>query len=237
MSNDIHQILEKLAAIEGKLVFATPASKGLDSQQKDAKQLPALFKPKTVKVLGAKTDPKNPMAGYMVGANESEEPTTSSLEEAMQEVEEDMLSKVKKDLTTYLDKLEQKVRVDRDLKDKAKDEIKDENPAKPGRQDHHEEEEIEEDPTTTEVGDVPEQMPAAEVDPTLPEGACVKSYTMEDGSSMECWGNERDGFELRRGDRKLPTRFKDLDQADTAVKLYQARRQKNNIAQDYIEEK
>jgi hypothetical protein len=236
MSNDIHQILEKLAAIEGKLVPVTPVGKGLDAQQKDAKQLPALFKPKTVKVLGAKTDPKNPMAGYMVGSNESTQSTASALEEAMQEVEEDMLSKVKKDLTTYLDKLEQKVRVDRDLKDKAKDEIEDENPAKAGRQTHHEEE-IEEDPTTTEVGDVAEPIPAAQQNPTLPEGACVKSYTMEDGTSLECWGNERDGFELRRDEKRLPTRFQDLDQADMAVKLYQARRKNKDQDQDYIEER
>lgn len=235
MSNSIHQILEKLAAIEGKLVPVTPKGKGLDSQQKDVKQLPALFKPKTVKVLGAKTDPKNPMAGYMVGSNESVEPITSTLEEAMQEVEEDMLSKVKKDLTTYLDKLEQKVRIDRDLKDKAKDGVEDENPAKAGRQAHHEEE-IEEDPTTTEVGDVADPVPAAEINPTLAE-APVKTFALEDGTCVECWGNERDGFELRRGEKKLPTRFKDLDQADMAVKLYQARRKNKDQDQDYIEER
>lgn len=236
MSNDIHQILERLAAIEGKLTPVSPTGNGLNAQQKGAKQLPALFKPKTVKALGAKTDPKNPMGGYLVGSNESMEQTASALEEAMQEVEEDMLSKVKKDLTTYLDKLEQKVKVDRDLKDKAKDEIEDENPAKAGRQGHHEED-IEEDPTTTEVGDVAEPIPAPQQDATLPEGAPVKTFTMEDGTCVECWGNERDGFELRRGEKKLPTRFKDLDQADVAMKLWQARRRKDNMNQDYIEER
>ena len=229
MSNDIHQILERLAAIEGKLVPVTPKGKGLDPQQKDVKQLPALFRPKTIHALGAKTDPEHPMKGMAVGAAESK------LAEAMQEVEEDMLSKVKKDLTTYLDKLEQKIKVDRDLKDKAKDEVKDENPAKAGQQKHHEE--VEEDPTPSEVGDTPNATPAPEVNPTLPEGACVKSYTMEDGTCVECWGNERDGFELRRGDKKLPTRFKDLDQADMAVKLWQARRKKIDMNQDYIEER
>jgi len=231
MSNNIHDILERLDAIERKLVPVSPKGKGLDPQQKDAKQLPALFRPKTIHALGAKTDPQHPMKGMAVGTSES------ALAEAMQEVEEDMLSKVKKDLTTYLDKLEQKVRVDRDLKDKAKDEVSDENPAKAGKQKHHEEEEIEEDPTTTEVGDVSEPIPAPEINPTLPEGACVKSYTMEDGTSLECWGNERDGFELRRGDKRLPTRFQDFDQADMAVKLYQARRKNKNQDQDYIEER
>jgi hypothetical protein len=229
MSNDIYQILEKLSAIEGRLVPVTPKGKGLDPQQKGARQLPALFKPKTIHALGAKTDPEHPMKGMAVGANESR------LAEAMQEVEEDMLSKVKKDLTTYLDQLEKKVRVDRDLKDKAKDEVQDENPAKAGAQAHHEEE-IEEDPTTTEVGDIAEPVPAPEINPTLAE-APVKTFTMEDGTCVECWGNERDGFELRRGEKRLPTRFRDLDQADTAVKLWQARQKKTDMSQDYIEER
>lgn len=236
MSNDIRNILERLTAVESKLTPTTVKS-GLNQQQKSVPQLPALFKPKTQKVLGGDSDKKNPMSGYMVGANESDESKKSALEETMGEIEEDMLSKVKKDLTTYLDKLEQKVQVDRDLKDKAKDEIEDDNPAKAGKQGHHEEE-IEEDPTTTEVGDVAEPIPAPEQDSTLPE--CdypVKTFTMEDGTCVECWGNEHDGFEIRRGDRKLPTKFKDLDQAGMAVKLYQARRRKENTSQDYIEER
>jgi hypothetical protein len=61
------------------------------------------------------------MDGYMVG--DSTEPRRTALEEAMAEIEEDMLSKVKKDLTKYLDKLEKKVSISRDLKDKAKDAV------------------------------------------------------------------------------------------------------------------
>lgn len=236
MSNSIHDILQRLSVIEAKITPAMPTIKGLNAQQKSATQLPALFKPKTTKVLGAKTDPKNPMAGYMVGSNESEEPTKSSLEEAMQEVEEDMLSKVKKDLTTYLDQLEQKVRVDRDLKDKAKDEIEDENPAKPGRQDHHEEEEIEEDPTPSETGDSLGAMPAPVEDPTLAESP-VKTFTLEDGTCLECYGDEGRGFEIRHRGRSMPTRFPNLDHAQMAVDLYRARRNKQDDSQDYIEEK
>jgi hypothetical protein len=62
------------------------------------------------------------MDGYMVG--DSAEPRRTALEEAMAEIEEDMISKVKKDLTQYLDRLEKKVSVNRDLKDKAKDAVK-----------------------------------------------------------------------------------------------------------------
>ena len=112
MSNDIRSILDRLATVEGRL---SPA-------QQKVPQLPALFKPRHIRALGSKTDPAHPMDGYMVG--DSIEPQRTALEEAMAEIEEDMLSKVKKDLTTYLDKLEKKVAVSRDLKDKAVDAVK-----------------------------------------------------------------------------------------------------------------
>lgn len=112
MSNDIRSILDRLATVEGRL---SPA-------QQKVPQLPALFKPRHIRALGSKTDPKHPMDGYMVG--DSAEPRRTALEEAMAEIEEDMLSKVKKDLTQYLDRLEKKVAVSRDLKDKAVDAVK-----------------------------------------------------------------------------------------------------------------
>jgi len=112
MSNDIRSILDRLATVEGRL---SPA-------QQKVPQLPALFRPKHIRALGAKTDPAHPMDGYMVG--DSAEPRRTALEEAMAEIEEDMISKVKKDLTQYLDRLEKKVSVNRDLKDKAKDAVK-----------------------------------------------------------------------------------------------------------------
>ena len=111
MSDDIRSILDRLATVEGRL---SPA-------QQKVPQLPALFKPKHIRALGAKTDPAHPMDGYMVG--DSAEPRRTALEEAMSEIEEDMISKVKKDLTQYLDRLEKKVSINRDLKDKAKDAV------------------------------------------------------------------------------------------------------------------
>ncbi len=47
---------------------------GLNAQQRSVPQLPAQAKAKKISVLGAKTDPKHPFAGYMVGADESAEP-------------------------------------------------------------------------------------------------------------------------------------------------------------------
>ena len=224
MSNDIRSILDRLTTVEGRL---SPA-------QQKVPQLPALFKPRHIRALGSKTDPAHPMDGYMVG--DSIEPRKTALEEAMAEIEEDMLSKVKKDLTTYLDKLEKRVRVDRDLKDKAQDAVE--------RGDV--EEEIDTDPAAmhgpSDPGDT-EVAHAAEldVDNTLsaPQ-APVATFEMADGAALECWGDDHQGYELRHGERALPSRFKNLDDAGMAVKLYQARKRqqsKQDLGQDYIEER
>ena len=52
---------------------------GLNAQQRSVPQLPAQAKAKHISVLGAKTDPKHPFAGYMVGADESAEPGKKSI--------------------------------------------------------------------------------------------------------------------------------------------------------------
>jgi hypothetical protein len=213
--------------VEGKL---SPA-------QQKVPQLPALFKPRHIRALDSKTDPAHPMDGYMVG--DSIEPRKTALEEAMAEIEEDMLSKVKKDLTTYLDRLEKRVSIDRELKDKALDAVQQRQP----------EEEIEEiantdpaamqgpsDPGDTEVAHAAE----LDVDNTLsaPQ-APVATFEMADGVALECWGDDNQGYEIRHGERALPSRFKSLDDAGMAVKLYQARHraQQRNSDADYIEER
>jgi len=316
MSNDIRSILDRLATVEGRL---SPA-------QQKVPQLPALFKPRHIRALGSKTDPAHPMDGYMVG--DSVEPTKTALEEAMAEIEEDMISKVKKDLTTYLDKLEKKVSIDRELKDKAQDAV----------QKGQAEEEIEEfapvggddrEPDEEEIlrqlaaqwwNGTEQQMAKAQntlaamgweigqdesgdddagvfliragdengdsyiafnhsdldlneeidTDPAAIQGpsdpldtetahyieagitdklnapqapqAPQATFEMADGIALECWGDDDTGYELRRGDKKLPSRFKNLDDASMAVRLYQARRQKQqrptqDLSQDYIEER
>jgi hypothetical protein len=192
------------------------------------------------------------MAGYMVG--DSVEPKKSSLEEAMQEVEEDMLSKVKKDLNAYLDSLEdsmshrddgrrerstpeldklsKKERIDRDLIDKAKSAVK----QKQAEEDVEEGWDSEEGSAMdSEVAhDVEDQVATSVVSAQQP----VKTYAMEDGTMLECWGNEGQGFEIRHGQRQLPTRFPKLSHADMAVKLFQRRHQQpEQKNQDYLEEK
>ena len=273
MSDDIYNIIQRLALIEGR--------SNLTPGQKSAGQLPALFKPTSISpVLTSKTDPKNPLGGKLVG----------SLEETMQNVEEDMLSKVKKSFADYLEKLEKADHLDPHLVRKAKhdldigdDEEMDEGPddAYDDREDRQDDREsyddydldddlpsdsasdpydrplrppVEEaewdhdvqpasgpsDAADTEVAHgIEDQVATAVSQPTAPIGESpVKTYTMEDGTCLECYGDETQGFELRNGERRLPTRFPRMDHADMAVKLFQRRKQAaQQQDQDYIEER
>ena len=111
MSNDIYDIIERLKLVEGKI---TPVGvkQGLNAQQKSVPQLPALFKPRDIStVLGAKKDPEHPARKYFVGGE--------SIEES-EEVQEDLLSKVKKGLNDYLKSIEDEVKGDSDLPAKQK---------------------------------------------------------------------------------------------------------------------
>lgn len=226
-SADIRLILDRLATVEeGKLTPVT-VKHGLNKQQKSADQLPALFKPRDISpTLTKKPYQKHPMDGKLVG--DSVEPTKSPLEEAMQEVEEDMLSKVKRTFVDYLERLEDSNKIDSHLVRKAKDELDIANDPDP------ENEEIDEDPTQQDFDIVPAQAPIE--DPTLAE-APVKTYPMEDGSMLECYGDEAKGFEIRHGERRLPTRFRNVNDADMAVKIFQKRNNKPQGNQDYLEER
>jgi hypothetical protein len=233
MSNDIRSILDRLATVEGRL---SPA-------QQKVPQLPALFKPRHIRALGSKTDPAHPMDGYMVG--DSVEPKKTALEEAMAEIEEDMISKVKKDLTTYLDKLEKRVSIDRELKDKAVDAVE------KGQAEEEVEEEIDTDPAAmqgpsdpldTETAHSIELGVASKLNAPQAPQAPQATFEMADGVALECWGDDNSGYELRHGEKRLPSRFRSLDDAGMAVKLYQARkkqqqRPEQDPSQDYIEER
>ncbi len=245
MSDDIRSILERLAAVEEGRLTPVAVKKGLNPQQKSVDQLPALFKPKNISPTLTKAPyQKHPMDGKLVG--DSIEPTKSPLEEAMQEVEEDMLSKIKGDFISYLDQLEKKVRrdddlrdrgtpnldklekkqaIDRDLIDKARDAVE------AGAA----EEDINEDPTQQELSVEP--PPAPVQNPTLPESAPVQTIALEDSVVFEIHGDDNSGFEIRHGGRSLPTRFPNIDQANMALKLFQRRRAQQDRGQDYIEER
>ena len=106
--NDIYSIVERLRILEEGLT-PTSVKHGLNAQQKSVDQLGATFKPKTVAVLTAKKDPKNPMAGKMVGG----------CEESV--ANEDILAKVQKSLADYLSNVADEIKSDTDLKDKKKE--------------------------------------------------------------------------------------------------------------------
>ena len=231
--NDIYSIVEKLAILEGRL---TPASvkHGLNSQQRSVPQMPALFKPKTQKILGGDADAKNPMSGYMVGSDESAEPN--------KEMVEDVLDKVKRSFTDFIKNVEDEIK-DSDIKDKKsedtdlkKKEKKDRDlvsktvDESPEIDDEEDQEDLPSD-YAYQRGENPYDAPEPQV-----ESAPVKTLTNECGL-WEMHGNERDGFEVRRGGRSLPTRFKDLDEAQMAVEMFAHRRRKADESQDYMEER
>ena len=225
MSQDIRDLIQRLEAIEEGI---TPASvtKGLNLQQQSVPQLPALFRPRSISVLKSRRDPQHPMKGMAVGASESSE-QRASLAETMSEIEEDMLSKVKKDLTQYLDKLEKKMHIDRDLRDKAVDAVM------KGRAE--EDRDVSEDPTAQDSATSPPPVP--QQDPVLPETAAVKTITLEDGAVFEIHGDQDRGFEIRHHGRCLPTRFPNIDHAQMAVDLFGSRRRQQDQDRDYLEER
>ena len=227
-SADIRSILDRLATVEEGRLTPVTVKHGLNKQQKSADQLPALFKPRDISpTLTKKPYQKHPMDGKLVG--DSIEPTKNPLEEAMQDIEEDMLSKVKRSFVDYLEQLEDDNKIDSHLVRKAKDELDIANDPDPEN-----ESDIQEDPTQQDFDVVPAQAPIE--DPTLAE-APVKTYPMEDGSMLECYGDEATGFEIRHGERRLPTRFRNVNDADMAVKIFQKRNRRPQGNQDYLEER
>jgi len=222
--NDIYSIVERLAILEGRI---TPANvkHGLNTQQKSVPQMPALFKPKTQKILGGNPNAKNPMSGYAVGGCEEEVESDKEMAEdasmtwdgvspdTKEFTSEDVLEKVKKSFTDFVKEIE-KIQ-DSDLKDKKNDD--NDLRAK--------------DKTDRDLS--PKQV--AEHDTNLPEAAPVKTITNECGQ-WEIYEDGKSGFEIRHGNRRLPTRFRNLEEAEMALEMFNIRRRRRDEAADYIDE-
>jgi len=218
--NDIYSIVERLRVLE----------EGLDKNQRSVNQLSATFKPKTVAVLTAKRDPKNPLAGKLVGSDESVENDLAVLEADMAE---DVLAKVEKSFKDFIKQAEEQIK-DSDIKEKKKEDTDLKNKDAKDRGLKAKDHPVTEDPTQQEIpGTTMSSSPT--VNPTYGESAPVKTMTTECGI-YEMHGNERDGFEIRRAGRSLPTRFKNLDQAQMAVEMFMARQRKRDESQDYLDE-
>lgn len=215
--NDIYTIVERLRVLE----------EGLDKDQKSVNQLGATFKPKIVSVLTAKTDPKNPLAGKMVGADESQE--------LGEEASVDVLEKVKQSFADYLKNVADEIKQDTDLKDKKRD---DSDIKQKDRRDRDLIAKVAQEDTELGAalsGEIPAAQPAGEPGVSVKESGPVKTVTNECGL-WEMHGDEHTGFEIRHGNRRLPTRFKNLEEAELALEMFNARQRKHNEAQDYIDE-
>ena len=207
-NNDIYSIVERLRLVEADL-SPTSVKKGLTHQQKSVPQLPALFKPKGIKVLGSKKDPQHPMKGYAVGGDESVEDDRAVLEADMAE---DVLEKVKRSFTDFIKQAEQSI--DKEVQEKKKEDT-----------------DLKSKDKTDRALKVKE-LPVAE-EPAM--SAPIKTLTTECGI-YEMHGNEAAGFEIRRAGRCLPTRFKTLDEAEMAVEMFVARQRLKDESQDYLDE-
>ena len=224
--NDIYSIVERLRVLE----------EGLDKDQRSVNQLSATFKPKTVAVLTAKRDPKNPMAGKLVGGAEESAENNQSMLEA--EMAEDVLEKVKNSFKDFIKSVEEEIE-DSDIKEKKHQDTDLKSREKKDRDLIAKVKPVAEDPTEQETvtSIAPIATPQAPVkNPTYAESAPVKTITINDGMICEIHGNERDGFEIRRGTKSLSTRFKDLRQAELAVEMFQARMKAHDESQDYLDE-
>jgi hypothetical protein len=218
--NDIYSIVERLRILE----------EGLDKNQRSVNQLSATFKPKTVAVLTAKTDPKNPLAGKLVGGSESVERDETA-------VAEDVLDKVKKSFADYLSNIADEIKQDTDLKDKKHN---DTDIKAKDKQDRDLVTKQTEEVDNTELGSalsgvVPAEQPPGEEGVSMKENTAVKTVTNECGL-WEMHGDEHSGFEIRHGNRKLPTKFKTLGEAEMALEMFNAHQRKRDEATDYIDE-
>jgi len=230
MNDDIANILNRLRVIESDL---TPVSvkKGQNKQQKSVPQLPALFKPENISPVLSTDTQKKPLGKNMFG--DSKEPARNALAERMASIDEDMLSRVKNDLAQYLDYLENKKGDDIDEKKKrlvrqAAEKIQDRNPAKPGDQQEYEETQ---EPMLSGTAQMTPVSVGESAEP-------AKIITLEDGTCLECWGDQNRGFEIRHGGRVLPSRFGTLDEAEMAVEMFRAHRRSlpQDPSNDYLEE-
>ena len=228
--NNIYSIVERLRLIEANL-SPTSTKKGLTAQQKSVPQLPALFKPKHISVLTAKKDPKHPMAGYAVGADESVENNNTVLEA---DVAEDVLAKVEKSFKDFIAQAEKQIK-DSDIKEKKREDTDLKAKDKKDRDLIAKDKPVAEDPTQQEIP-APTMTSTPTQNPTYGESAPVKSIMIKDDMICEIHGNERDGFEIRRAGRSLPTRFKNIEQAEMALEMFMARMRRHDQAQDYLDE-
>lgn len=93
-------------------------------------------------------------------------------------------------------------------------------------------------PKNLDTHDIGAKVDAGPVLVAKVQKAPVKVIKIDDVNECGIWGDEEEGFEIRRGDKVLPTRFDKLDHAVAAVDAWQGMRQKpeEDGGEDYAEE-
>ena len=233
MRDEIYSIVERLAALEGRI--DTQASGTItESRQKK----PALF-------------------NYLKRTDEMFSPGVSGVEFAEDTMEEDVLARVKQGLADYLKSAEdgkqdktliKKQKQDLDLKKKELRDRTLQNKA-PTHVSDMEEDDLEEDPTqgphssasgggsnSTYARESLETAPVKTVH--IPMGEKVG---LSGGGSalVEIHGDERDGFCIKCAGKEMRSRFKTLDECQIALEMYMAHRRAKHESggtDDYIEE-
>jgi hypothetical protein len=207
MSQDIRDLLERMTTIEQGSTTPVTVKSGLNAQQRRADQLPALFRPHHIDVLNNPTDPQHPMKGRAVG----------SLEERMGEIEEDMVGKIRRDLNDYLRDIEQRVHDDGRREKPHLQDIQ--------KRDTQDRDLVDKAKDAVDRGQAEESEDLAE------------TIALEDGSILTIHGSPATGFGIRRGGRKMSSRFDNIDDARMAVDLFRARRREQQPNPDYMEER
>jgi hypothetical protein len=151
------------------------------------------------------------------------------------------LAKVQKSFKDFIKQAEEQIK-DTDLKDKPKEDTDLKNKDAEDRglraKDHpsrhlRDPEDVQQDLPSDlayQRGESPYDAPEPQT-----ESAAVKTVMNEYGV-YEMHGNERDGFEIRRAGRCMPTRFQNLDEAEMAIEMFAARQRKRDLSQDYLDE-
>jgi hypothetical protein len=150
------------------------------------------------------------------------------------EMAEDVLEKVKSSFKDFIKNVEEEIK-DSDIKEKKKEDTVLKNKDTQDRVLILKVAPVAEDPTQQEIPE-PTMATTPTINPTYGESAPVKSVALNDGMICEIHGNERDGFEIRRGTRSLPTRFKNITQAEMALEMFMARMKRQDESQDYLDE-
>ena len=224
----MYSIVERLAVLEGRTTPVSDKSR-LNRQQRSVPQMPALFQPRTQKILGGDADAKDPVAGYMFG--DSADNNKEMVEDVLDTVQDTVRS-----FSDYLQKVQSELN-DTDLKSKKKSDSdikpKPKKAAEPGlkAKTQTEDNEI----ASALSGTVPAQQPAGEPGVSMRESRPVKTVNNECGL-WEIHGNEPDGFEIRREGRCMPSRFGSLGEAEIALEMFVRRRHMTDMSQDYVDE-